>query len=102
MIFSFIFSILFSSVFILLFIPNNKINTIRFISLLSSGIVLILSSSFLVTFNCNNYYFQEIVTYTFGFDYLNLYFSLGLDGISLFFFILSSLLIFLCILFDFN
>jgi len=102
MIFSLIFFILFSSIFFILFISNSNLNLIRLISLLSSGIVFILSSSFLITFDCNNYYFQEIITYKFGFDYLNLYFSLGLDGISLFFFILSSLLIFLCILFVWN
>jgi NADH:ubiquinone oxidoreductase subunit 4 (subunit M) len=102
MIFSLIFFILFSSIFFILFIPNSNLNLIRFISLVSSGLVFILSSSFLITFDCNNYYFQEIITYKFGFDYLNLYFSLGLDGISLFFFILSSLLIFLCVLFVWN
>ena len=99
MVLSLIFSILFISVLICLVIPSKEINALRFISLISAAIVFLLSSSLLVTFNCNNYYFQEIVTYKLGFDFLNLYFSLGLDGISLFFFVLSSLLIFLCILF---
>jgi len=37
-----------------------------------------------------------------GFDFLNLYFSAGIDGISIWFFILSSFLIFLCVLFVWN
>ena len=85
MILSSIIFILLLSIFICFFIPNKNIDILRIITLISSAIVFLLSSSLLVTFNCNNYYFQEIVVYKFGFNYLNLYFSLGLDGISLFF-----------------
>ena len=102
MILSSIIFILLLSIFICFFIPNKNIDILRIITLISSAIVFLLSSSLLVTFNCNNYYFQEIVVYKFEFNYLNLYFSLGLDGISLFFFVLSSLLIFLCVLFIWN
>ena len=102
MILSSIFFILLISILITFFIPNKEIKSLRIFTLLSSSLVFILSSYLLITFNCNNYYFQEIVTYRFGFNFLNLYFSLGLDGISLFFFVLSSLLIFLCVLFVWN
>ena len=102
MILSSIFSILLISILITFFIPNKEIKILRIFTLFSSSLVFLLSSYILVTFNCNNYYFQEIVTYRFGFNFLNLYFSLGLDGISLFFFVLSSLLIFLCVLFIWN
>ena len=102
MIFSFIFLILFISIFIIFITPIKYINVIKNIALISSALVFLLSSSFLISFNCNNFYFQDVITYKFGFNFLNLYFSLGLDGISIFFFILSSLLIFLCILFIWN
>jgi proton-translocating NADH-quinone oxidoreductase chain M len=94
-----IFSTLLLSLFVLFLIPNTNFRLIRIISLLGSGIVLILSTVLLIDFNSNSYYFQHISTYTLGSDLLNLSFSFGLDGISLFFFILSSFLIFLCILF---
>jgi proton-translocating NADH-quinone oxidoreductase chain M len=94
-----IFATLLLSLFVLFLIPSTNLRLIRIISLLGSGIVLILSTVLLVEFNSNSYYFQHISTYTLGSDLLNLSFSFGLDGVSLFFFILSSFLIFLCILF---
>jgi proton-translocating NADH-quinone oxidoreductase chain M len=50
-------------------------------------------------FDPNSYYFQYVQNYKIGSELLNLSFSVGLDGISLFFFILSNFLIFLCVLF---
>jgi len=43
-----------------------------------------------------------VVTYSIGSNLINLSFSFGLDGISIFFFVLTSFLIFLCILFIWN
>ena len=102
MLLSFIFSILLFSLFCLFFIPVRYVQTIKIISLVASAIVLFLSCTLLVGFDCNNYYFSNVVTYTFGSSLINFAFSFGLDGISLFFFILTSLLIFLCILFIWN
>jgi len=95
MILSSIIFILLLSIFICFFIPKKNIDILRIITLISSAIVFLLSSSLLVTF-------QKVVVYKFKFDYLNLYFSRGLDGISLVFFVLSSLLIFLNVLFIWN
>jgi proton-translocating NADH-quinone oxidoreductase chain M len=97
-----IFSILIFTLFALFFIPISNIKGIRFLSLSSSGIVLILSCALMVQFDCNSYYFQNVVTYSLGSGLMNLNFSFGLDGISIFFFVLTSFLIFLCILFIWN
>ena len=97
-----IFFILLITIFVLFFIPNSNIRAIRLISLISSGIVLILSSALLVQFDCNSYYFQNVVNYFIGSQLINMCFSFGLDGISIFFFVLTSFLIFLCILFIWN
>ena len=97
-----IFSILLVSILFLFFIPKTNFFLLRQVALISSGLVLFLSSFLLITFNCNIYFFQHIVTCNLGFNFLNIYFLLGLDGISLFFFILSSFLIFLCIIFIWN
>lgn len=97
-----IFSILIFTLFALFFIPSSNIKGIRFLSLISSGIVLILSCALMVQFDCNSYYFQNVVTYSLGSGLMNLNFSFGLDGISIFFFVLTSFLIFLCILFIWN
>lgn len=97
-----IFSILLISLLILFFIPSTNIQFIRIFSLISSALVLVLSCALLLQFDCNSYYFQNVVTYSLGSELINLSFSFGLDGISIFFFILTSLLIFLCILFIWN
>jgi len=97
-----IFSILLVTLFSLFFIPNSNIQFIRILSLLSSGIVLVLSCFLLVQFDSNSYYFQNVVTYSLGSGLMNLNFSFGIDGISIFFFVLTSFLIFLCVLFIWN
>ena len=94
-----ILSILFISIVSLFFIPETNKNLLRFVGLSSTGLVLILSCVLLVSFNCDIYYFQHIVSYKIDTSFLNLSFSFGLDGISIFFFALSSFLIFLCVLF---
>jgi len=97
-----IFSILLVTLFSLFFVPNSNIQFIRILSLLSSGIVLVLSCFLLVQFDSNSYYFQNVVTYSLGSGLMNLNFSFGIDGISIFFFVLTSFLIFLCVLFIWN
>ena len=102
MILSFIFSIFFISLLLLFFIPKNSITTIRQLTLTSNGLVFLLACILLISFKKNLYSFQDIFVYNLGFDYLNLYIILGLDGISLLFFVLSSFLIFLCTIFIWN
>ena len=99
MILTLIFFILFLSLVFLFFIPNNNIFLIRQLGLLASSTCFLLSIFLLYDFYLDISYFQSLIIYKLGFDFFNLYFLIGLDGISLFFFILSSFLIFLCILF---
>ena len=81
------------------FIPGHNVKLIRSVSLFSSAIVLFLSCGLLVQFDCNTHYFQNVIVFALGDQSLNMTFSFGLDGISIFFFVLTSLLIFLCVLF---
>jgi proton-translocating NADH-quinone oxidoreductase chain M len=97
---SFIFFFLILSITVLFFLNDAKY--LRFCSLLFSSITFIYSVKLLLLFDCSNYYFQNIIRYSLNFESLNLQLSFGLDGISLFFFILSSFLIFLCVLFVFD
>jgi proton-translocating NADH-quinone oxidoreductase chain M len=90
------------SLFILFFIDAKNYFLLRFFALSASGLSLILSSILLTQFDSNVYYFQNIVTYSLGSSFFNLSYSFGIDGISIFFFFLSSLLIFICILFVWN
>lgn len=69
---------------------------VRAISLLVPSIVLLLSLKLLSQFNSFDGAFQEILTYNIGFGRV---LSFGLDGISIFFFILSNFLIMLCVVF---
>jgi proton-translocating NADH-quinone oxidoreductase chain M len=78
-------------------IDERNLKFLRIISLLTSGAVLILSTVMLSKFDTNNYFFQEIVTYQLDSKLMNLSYSFGIDGMSICFFFLSSLLIFLCI-----
>lgn len=94
-----IFLVLIFSLFLILFISANNINALRLTGLFGSGLALILSCILLVQFNCDSYYFQYLINYKINTSILNFAFTFGLDGISIFFFVLSSFLIFLCILF---
>ena len=99
MLLNLIFFILFFCLLLIVFLPNSCIFYIRQIGLICSSLVFLLSLLLIDSFCLNLYYFQNIITYQIGFDFLNLYFTVGLDGVSLFFFLLSSFLIFLCVLF---
>jgi len=90
----------FLTILILLILINfDNLRLFRIIALTTSGLVFLAAVSLLLDFNINNFYLQKVILYNFGLEFLNIYFSVGLDGISLFFFILSSLLIFSCIIF---
>lgn len=102
MLLSSIFSVLLGGIATLFFIDSKNLFALRFLALGTSGIVLVLSCILLVFFDPNSYFFQYQVTYKIGSDFLNLAYSFGIDNISIFFFVLSSLLIFSCILFIWN
>jgi proton-translocating NADH-quinone oxidoreductase chain M len=102
MLLTYIFFILLFSIFILFLVPKTNIFLLRVVALVSSSVVFFLCCILLINFNCNFYYFQHVTTFSLNFELLNLYLSFGIDGLSLWFFILSSFLIFLCILFVWN
>jgi len=97
-----IFSILICGLATIFFVDFRNQFWFRFTSLVTSGLVLILSSILLIDFDTNVYYFQHYYTCSIGSQYLNLTYSFGLDNISIFFFFLSSLLVFSCLLFVWN
>jgi proton-translocating NADH-quinone oxidoreductase chain M len=102
MILTSIFILLFFGLITLFLIPSIYLQATKVFSLFLSSVVLFLSSILLIQFDCNSYYFSNVVTYSLSSPLTNFTFSFGLDGISLFFFILTSLLIFLCVLFIWN
>jgi NADH:ubiquinone oxidoreductase subunit 4 (subunit M) len=72
----------------------------KFFLLFSSSIVFLLSSFLLLSFDKNNLFFQFLVNYNFSYNILNIHCLLGLDGVSILFFVLSSFLTFLCAIFN--
>ena len=97
---SIIFLILSLTILILIFVSANNTKFLQRFSISISGFILVLSILFLYQFYLQNEYFQIYNTlYIFDNDIFNLNYSFGLDGISLLFFVLSSFLIFLCIIF---
>ena len=99
MLLSSIFSIIIFGIISIGFTDKSNYKTLKIISGGISSIILILSSIILTRFDNNQNSFQEMVTYKLDSSYLNFSFSFGIDGISLYFFFLSALLTFLCILF---
>lgn len=102
MIFSLIFLTLLVGILTIFFVDGKNLSVLRPFSLFISAIVWLLSCWMLVKFKHSCFYFQQITTYSIGSSFLNITYSFGLDGISLFFFVLSSLLILICILFIWN
>jgi proton-translocating NADH-quinone oxidoreductase chain M len=94
-----IFCILFISLFCILFLDGYIKTFEKAFVLICSGLCLILSTFLLVLFDENLLDFQSLTTLSVGSSLLNINFLFGLDGISILFFFLSSLLIFLCIIF---
>lgn len=83
-----------------IFLTNKKdVHILRGISLLGTSLVMILSSSLLLSFNSNINDFQNLITYELESNFLNFSYSFGLDGISIYFFFLTTLLVFLCVLY---
>lgn len=71
-------------------------------SIFAAGFLFIHALSFLSIFDCTTFYFQDF--YDFGVQsfWFNVSFSFGMDGLSLCFFVLTTFLVFLCILFVSN
>ncbi len=84
-------------VFLLLLIPSSNSVLLKQVSLAVSSFTFVLSLFVWVFFNKSVGTFQ-LVTKFFWIPILNLNFSLGIDGISLFFLLLTTLLIPICLL----
>lgn len=99
---SYIFNFLLLGLLLLFFVKDTDTKILKNLSLFFSGVVFLYSIKLLFNFDLSNYYFQDIIRYSLNFELFNLQFAFGLDGLSLFFFILSAFLIFLCVLFVFH
>ncbi len=83
--------------FLLLFVPSSNHSLLKSIALNVSCLLYVISLFLWVFFNKSIGSFQ-FVSKLLWIPFLNFNFSLGIDGISLFFILLTTLLIFLCIL----
>lgn len=97
-----IYFVLFFTIFLIFFIPSSYKTFLKILALNVSGFVLLLSIFILLNFKSDTFYFQQIVYYSFGSSIFNFNFLFGLDGISVYFFLLTAFLFFLCILFIWN
>jgi len=102
MLLAFIFSILLIGIPILFFINYENKFLFKLFSLLISGSVLCLSSLLFIYFDFNNTVYQQQITTGFNLFVINVSLNFALDGLSLLFFALSSLLVFLCLIFVLN
>lgn len=92
---SLILSPVLGAIFILLFIKKEEIMKIT--ALITSLITLAISSTIYLKFTTDNPHFQLEETYLLM-PSLNMFYHLGIDGISLFFIVLTAILTPLCIL----
>lgn len=87
--------------FIIACIPSENKTVIKTIGLITSGLVFIFSLSLWINFNMSLSKFQYVESLNYWFPWDSNTLStvlLGVDGISLFFILLTTLLIFLCLL----
>lgn len=84
-------------IFLLLITPANKVDLLKKISLLTSFLTFFFSLFLWLLFDNSSSKFQ-FVEYFNWVPLFNIHFFLGVDGISLFFIILSTLLVCICIL----
>jgi len=102
MLFSLTINLLLIGIVYLFFCNSTNKFHIKRVALLLAGFILICSCALVISFKSNILFFQDIITYTPGSSLLNLTCSFGIDGIGVYFFFLSSLLIFICVLFIWN
>ena len=87
--------------FFLLFVNNNNNNLIRTISMYSTSITFFISLGLLFLFNKSTILFQGLYEIKW-LSFFNLNFIIGIDGISLFFILLTTFLFPICILSSYN
>ena len=86
----------------LFFVDFKNKTFVKFFSLIISGSVLILSSILFIDFNFSNSVYQQELLINVNFFVVNISLNFAIDGLSLLFFSLSSLLVFLCLIFILN
>jgi proton-translocating NADH-quinone oxidoreductase chain M len=87
--------------FLIVLIPSENKTFLKTVGLVTSGVVFLLSLSLWINFNksISKFQFVESINYWFPWDSVSSTpILLGVDGISLFFILLTTLLIFLCLL----
>jgi proton-translocating NADH-quinone oxidoreductase chain M len=84
-------------IIVIIFIPENKIKLIKIISLIFSLITFLISLVFWVKFDIDVSDYQ-FVEHFLSIPYFNIRVFIGVDGISLFFVLLSTFLIPICLL----
>jgi len=94
-----IFLILFFSILGLIFTNSKNNNLLLCNASISTGFILLISLYILLSFDSNVNGFQHLVTYSCGSQVVNFSYSFGLDGVSIYFFFLTTFLIFCCVLF---
>nr|WAX04126.1 NADH dehydrogenase subunit 4 [Polysiphonia sp.] len=82
---------------LIVFIPSSNKKIIKQFSFFISSITFLFSLLIWISFNETTSYFQFLETYSL-ISFFNFTYTIGIDGISLFFLILSTFLINLCIL----
>lgn len=85
MIFNLIFSGLLVTIVSLLLLMRHELSIYRSFALSSAGLICLATLSLIVDYNTNNFYFQNVIVYNIGLEFLNVYISVGVDGLSLFF-----------------
>lgn len=85
----------------LLIIPKYKFLLMKQVSLFFASLIFLISLSLWVFFNKSIACFQHVISLVWV-PFININFTLGIDGISLFFIILTSMLVFLCFLISWN
>ena len=89
----------------LFFIPSNSLNFIKYYSLVLSFFIFFISFIswfFFVYFHDDNLFLFQFTSDLLWSEYFSFYFSLGLDGLSFFFLILTTFLTIFCILISWN
>ena len=89
------------STFFVSLIPSSYTYVLKDIALKSTCVVFLLSLSCLIFFDKRDGAFQMKFNFKW-LDFFNINFNFGVDGISIFFIILTTLLIMLCILVNWN
>lgn len=85
----------------LLIIPKYKFLLMKQVSLFFASLIFLISLSLWVFFNKSIACFQHVISLVWV-PFININFTLGIDGISLFFIVLTSMLVFLCFLISWN